>query len=89
MHTWSAMRSTLALSAHTLLIEVAATSEEGSRMVELNGTLSEKVDSLTSREASGATILASCIRSAGGSTAGLLSGVSPSNILVGFLVPYT
>ena len=80
MHTWSAMSSTLALSAHTLLIEVAATSEERSRMVELNGTLSEKVDSL---------ILASCIRSAGVSTAGLLSGVSPSNILVRFLVPYT
>ena len=80
MHTWSAMRSTLALSADTLLIEVAATSEERSRMVELNGTLSEKVDSL---------ILASCIRSAGISTAGFLSGASPSNILVRFLVPYT
>ena len=52
-------------------------------MVELKGTLSVKIDSLKSREAS-------CTRSEGVLTAGLLSGDSPPPfILVPFLEPYT
>ena len=49
-----------------------------------------KTDSLKSREASGAIMLASCTRSEGVLTAGLLSGVSsPPFIFVPFLEPYT